>query len=51
MKTTPIEPPLGLFPKRLGKPQEFADMVLHIINMPYLNGSVIRLDAGLRAAI
>ena len=37
-----------LFPKRLGKPQEFGDMVTTIIRSPYLNGSVIRLDGGIR---
>ncbi|KAI8874685.1 hypothetical protein K501DRAFT_204225, partial [Backusella circina FSU 941] len=47
----PVAPPLGLFPKRLGKSKEFAELVLHIIHMPYLNGSVIRLDGGLRATL
>ena len=37
-----------LFPKRLGKPAEFAQMVLSIINNPLLNGEVIRLDGGVR---
>ncbi|KAG2200331.1 hypothetical protein INT46_002371 [Mucor plumbeus] len=41
--------PLALFPKRLGNPNEFADLVLQIIQMPMLNGSVIRLDGALRA--
>lgn len=41
--------PLSLFPKRLGNPNEFADLVLQIIQMPMLNGSVIRLDGALRA--
>ncbi len=36
------------FPKRLGMPQEFAFLVGHIIENDYLNGSVIRLDGGLR---
>jgi NAD(P)-dependent dehydrogenase (short-subunit alcohol dehydrogenase family) len=36
------------FPKRFGKPQEFAKMVLHIIDNILLNGSVIRLDGGIR---
>ena len=36
------------FPKRLGKPQEFAQMVRVIIENAYLNGSTIRLDGGLR---
>ncbi|KAF1797139.1 hypothetical protein V8B55DRAFT_1485923 [Mucor lusitanicus] len=41
--------PVGLFPKRLGTPTEFSDLVLQIIQMPMLNGSVIRLDGALRA--
>lgn len=36
------------FPKRVGDPSEFAKTVAFIINNGYLNGSVIRLDAGLR---
>ena len=36
------------FPKRLGAPKEFADLVAHIATNPMLNGSVIRLDAGTR---
>jgi len=38
------------FPKRLGKPFEFALLVRHIIENPMLNGSIIRLDAALRMA-
>ena len=37
-----------LFPKRLGYPSEFAQLVLTIIENPYLNGETIRLDGGLR---
>lgn len=36
------------FPKRLGKPEEFAAMVLHCIDNPMLNGETLRLDAGCR---
>ncbi|SFH39844.1 SDR family NAD(P)-dependent oxidoreductase [Modicisalibacter xianhensis] len=36
------------FPKRLGKVDEFAGLAEHIITNPMLNGSVIRLDAGIR---
>ncbi|MBA2650710.1 MAG: SDR family NAD(P)-dependent oxidoreductase [Tatlockia sp.] len=36
------------FPKRLGKPEEFADLVLHIIQNTMINGEVIRLDGALR---
>lgn len=38
------------FPKRLGKPPEFAMLVRHIIENPVLNGEVIRLDSALRMA-
>ncbi len=36
------------FPKRLGKANEYAKLVLHIIDNVYLNGEVIRLDAAIR---
>ncbi|MGS2743985.1 SDR family NAD(P)-dependent oxidoreductase [Halomonas sp. LS-001] len=36
------------FPKRLGKPEEFALMVEQIIINTMLNGEVIRLDGGIR---
>jgi len=36
------------FPKRLGKPEEFSSLVLHIIENCLLNGEVIRLDGALR---
>lgn len=36
------------FPHRLGKPEEFADLVAAIIGNTYLNGEVIRLDGALR---
>jgi NAD(P)-dependent dehydrogenase (short-subunit alcohol dehydrogenase family) len=37
-----------LFPKRMGHPDEFAQMVESIIRNPYLNGENIRLDGGVR---
>ena len=37
-------------PARLGRPEEFAELALHIIANPYLNGETIRLDAALRMA-
>ena len=37
-----------LFPKRFGKPQEFAQLVASIIENPMMNGEVIRLDGALR---
>ncbi|XP_054707688.1 3-hydroxyacyl-CoA dehydrogenase type-2-like [Uloborus diversus] len=36
------------FPKRFGKPDEFAHLVQCIIENPMLNGEVIRLDGGSR---
>ena len=36
------------FPKRLGQPQEFAQLVGHIIANQMLNGEVIRLDGAIR---
>jgi NAD(P)-dependent dehydrogenase (short-subunit alcohol dehydrogenase family) len=38
------------FPKRLGKPDEYASLALSIIAQDYLNGEVIRLDGALRMA-
>lgn len=38
------------FPSRLGKPQEYAQLVQSIITNPMLNGEVIRLDGALRMA-
>jgi NAD(P)-dependent dehydrogenase (short-subunit alcohol dehydrogenase family) len=38
------------FPKRLGTPEEFAELVLTIVRSNYLNGEVIRLDGALRMA-
>jgi NAD(P)-dependent dehydrogenase (short-subunit alcohol dehydrogenase family) len=38
------------FPQMLGRPQQYAELVLHIIANRYLNGEVIRLDGALRMA-
>jgi hypothetical protein len=38
------------FPQRLGRPDEFAGMVLHVIENTMLNGETIRLDGALRMA-
>jgi 3-hydroxyacyl-CoA dehydrogenase/3-hydroxy-2-methylbutyryl-CoA dehydrogenase len=37
-----------LEPARLGRPQEFAALVAHIVENPYLNAECIRLDAATR---
>lgn len=36
------------FPQRLGKPEEFAQMVASVFEMPMLNGETIRLDGAIR---
>ncbi|MGZ4389810.1 MAG: SDR family NAD(P)-dependent oxidoreductase [Gaiellaceae bacterium] len=36
------------FPQRLGRPEEYAALVRHILENDYLNAEVIRLDGGLR---
>jgi NAD(P)-dependent dehydrogenase (short-subunit alcohol dehydrogenase family) len=38
------------FPRLLGRPEQYADLVLHIIENRYLNGEVIRLDGAIRMA-
>jgi NAD(P)-dependent dehydrogenase (short-subunit alcohol dehydrogenase family) len=38
------------FPKALGRPEQYADLALHIIKNRYLNGEVIRLDGAVRLA-
>lgn len=38
------------FPARLGRPQEYAALVRHILQNSMLNGEVIRLDGALRMA-
>jgi len=38
------------FPSRLGKPEEYADLVKHIVENEMLNGEVIRLDGAIRMA-
>lgn len=38
------------FPQRLGHPEEYAHLVMSIIDNDYLNGEVIRFDGALRMA-
>lgn len=38
------------FPSRMGKPEEYATLVEHILANQYLNGEVIRLDGAIRMA-
>jgi len=36
------------FPKRMGKPEEFASLVMELVRNSYFNGQNIRLDGGIR---
>lgn len=36
------------FPRRLGRPEEFASLVEHLVTNAYLNGQVVRLDGAIR---
>jgi hypothetical protein len=38
------------FPSRLGKAEEYADLVAYILGNTYLNGETIRLDGATRLA-
>ena len=53
MQTTDLsmrfDPEFGRISRHFhNNPEEFADEVAHIVNCSYLNGEVIRLDAGIR---
>jgi NAD(P)-dependent dehydrogenase (short-subunit alcohol dehydrogenase family) len=37
-----------VFPKRLGRPDEYARMAWELIENPYVNGEVVRLDGAIR---
>jgi NAD(P)-dependent dehydrogenase (short-subunit alcohol dehydrogenase family) len=37
-----------IFPQRLGDPSEFASLVMHIIENPMINGSILRVDGAIR---
>lgn len=39
-----------VFPKRLGTPEEYADLAAYIVSSLYLNGETIRLDGSIRMA-
>jgi len=36
------------FPKRLGKPEEFASLILELVRNSYFNGQNLRLDGAIR---
>ncbi len=38
------------FPKRMGRPEEYAKLALAIVDNPMLNGQCLRLDGGMRFA-
>ena len=38
------------FPSRMGRPEEYAMLVQHIVENPLLNGEVIRIDSAVRLA-
>jgi NAD(P)-dependent dehydrogenase (short-subunit alcohol dehydrogenase family) len=38
------------FPSRLGRPEEFAQLVANVFELPMLNGETIRLDGAIRMA-
>jgi NAD(P)-dependent dehydrogenase (short-subunit alcohol dehydrogenase family) len=38
------------FPHRLARPDEYAQLVVSIVEHDYLNGETIRMDGGLRMA-
>jgi 3-hydroxyacyl-CoA dehydrogenase / 3-hydroxy-2-methylbutyryl-CoA dehydrogenase len=38
------------FPSRLGRPEEYADLAVHVVENTMLNGETIRLDGALRMA-
>ncbi|MCW4353322.1 SDR family NAD(P)-dependent oxidoreductase [Hoyosella sp. YIM 151337] len=37
-------------PSRLGKPEEYASLAMHVVDNPMLNGETIRLDGAIRMA-
>jgi NAD(P)-dependent dehydrogenase (short-subunit alcohol dehydrogenase family) len=37
-----------VFPKRMGRPDEFGHLVLSLIGNDYLNAEVVRFDGGIR---
>jgi NAD(P)-dependent dehydrogenase (short-subunit alcohol dehydrogenase family) len=39
-----------LFPKRLGRPEEFAELALMLLTHDYMNAETIRMDGGIRMA-
>jgi NAD(P)-dependent dehydrogenase (short-subunit alcohol dehydrogenase family) len=38
------------YPSRLGRPEEFASLVMHIVDNVMINGEVVRIDGAIRMA-
>jgi len=38
------------FPKRLGQPEEYAELACFLIENSYMNAASVRLDGGIRMA-
>jgi NAD(P)-dependent dehydrogenase (short-subunit alcohol dehydrogenase family) len=38
------------FPKRLGKPEEYAQLACFMVESSYMNAEAVRLDGGIRMA-
>ena len=36
------------YPRRFGKPEEFSDLVMHIVGNRMLNADTVRLDGAMR---
>ena len=37
-----------LYPRRLGRPDEYAELALFLLTHGYMNGETIRMDGGIR---
>ncbi|HLY55219.1 MAG TPA: SDR family NAD(P)-dependent oxidoreductase [Stellaceae bacterium] len=37
-----------VFPRRMGRPEEFASLAVHLCENDYMNGSIVRFDGGVR---
>jgi NAD(P)-dependent dehydrogenase (short-subunit alcohol dehydrogenase family) len=37
-----------LFPKRLGRPDEYAELAYFLLTHDYINGETVRMDGGIR---
>jgi NAD(P)-dependent dehydrogenase (short-subunit alcohol dehydrogenase family) len=53
MMPTQVQDALGAqvpFPKRLGRPEEYANLAVFMIESSYMNAEHVRLDGGIRMA-